>query len=144
MKLLESKLGKKIVFARFYEGEDLLDSIALVAEKSNITAGFFNLIGTLKKATLGFYRRGKYETIKVDGPVEIVSCMGNISLKDNKPFAHAHVSVSNDKGMVFGGHVMPGCTIAATGELVLIEAADAKLVRKLYEKTQLFLWSMGK
>jgi len=143
MKLLESKLGK-IVFARFYEGEDLLDSITLVAEKSNITAGFFNLIGTLKKASLGFYRLGKYETIKIDGPLEIVSCIGNISLKDNKPFAHAHVSVSNDKGMVFGGHVMSGCTIAATGELVLIEAADTKLVRKLDEKTQLFLWAMRK
>jgi len=143
MELLQSKLGK-VVFARFSEDEDLLETTTLVAKKSRITAGFFILIGTLKKANLGFYRQGKYETIKIDGPVEIVSCIGNIALKENKPFAHAHMSVSNDKGEVMGGHVMPGCTIDATGELVLIEAADTRLKRKLDEKTQLFLWSMEK
>jgi len=139
MKMLQSKLGR-MIFARLWEDEDLLETITLTAEKSHITAGFFILIGTLKRANLGFYRQGKYETIKVDGPVEIASCMGNISLKENKPFAHAHISVSNEKGEVMGGHVMPGCTIAATGELVLIEAADARLLRSWDEKTQLFLW----
>jgi len=143
MELLESKLGR-IVFARLSEGEDLLETINLVAEKSRITAGFFILVGTLKKANLGFYRQGKYETIEIDGTVEIVSCMGNVSLRENKPFAHAHMSVSNEKGRVIGGHVMLGCTIAATGELVLIEAANTRLLRKLDEKTQLFLWSMEK
>lgn len=141
--MLQSKLGR-IVFARLSEGEDLLEAVNLVAEKSRITAGFFILIGTLRKANLGFYRQRKYETIKIDGPVEIVSCMGNIALKQNKPFVHAHMSVSNDKGEVMGGHVMPGCTIDATGELVLIEAADTRLQKKLDEKTQLFLWSMEK
>lgn len=144
MELLGSRLGR-IVFARLSEDEDLLETVTLVAKKSRITAGFFTLIGTLKKANLGFYHQGKYEIIKIEGPVEIVSCMGNIALKEKQPFAHAHVSVSNRKGEVMGGHVMPGCTIAATtGELVLIEAADARLLRRLDEKTQLFLWSMEK
>jgi len=143
MKLSESKSGR-IVFAQLSEDEDLLETITLAAEKSHITAGFFILIGTLKRANLGFHRQGEYETIKIDGPVEIVSCMGNISVKGNKPFAHAHISVSNEKGEVMGGHVMPGCIIAATGELVLIEAKDARLFRRLDEKTSLFLWSMEK
>jgi len=141
MEILQSTLGR-MVFARLYEGEDLLETITRAAEKNHISAGFFVLIGTLKRANLGFYRQGKYETIKIDGPVEIVSCIGNISLKESKPFAHAHISVSNEKCKVMGGHAMPGCIIAATGELVLIEATDAKLTRKLDEKTQLFLWSM--
>jgi len=143
MELLESKLGK-IVFARLSEGEDLLQSITLAAERSHVNTGLFILIGTLKKANVGFYRHGKYDTIKIDSPVEIVSCIGNISLRENKPFAHAHLSVSNHKGEVMGGHVMPECIIAATGELVLIEAADAQLCRKFDEKTQLFLWSLEK
>jgi len=143
MEMLQSKLGR-MVLARLSEDEDLLETITHVAEKSRITAGFFILIGTLKRANLGFYHQGKYETIKIEDPVEIVSCMGNISLKENKPFAHAHVAVSNRKGEVVGGHVMPGCTIDATGELVLVEAVDARLLRKFDEKTQLFLWSMEK
>jgi len=143
MELLQSKLGK-VVFARLSEDEELLDVITLVAKKSRITAGFFILIGTLKKASVGFYREGEYETIKIECPVEIVSCMGNISVKENKPFAHAHIAVSNTKGEVFGGHVMPGCIIAATGELVLVEGEDARLLRELDDKTKLFLWAFGK
>lgn len=67
--------------------------------------------------------------------------MGNISIKDNKPFAHAHIAVSNEKGEVLGGHAMSGCVIAATGELVLVEAKGAQLLRKMDDKTKLFLWS---
>jgi len=143
MELLESKLGR-IVFAQFSEDEDLLETITLTAEKSHITAGFFIIIGTLKKANLGFYHQGKYKTIKIPSPLEIVSCMGNISMKENKPFVHAHISVSNEKGEVMGGHLMPGCTIAAAGELVLIEAVNTRLLRKLNKKTQLFSWSIEK
>ncbi len=77
-------------------------------------------------------------------PLEIVSCMGNISIKENEPFVHAHIAVSNRKGEVFGGHILPGCIIAATGEHFLIEAVDVELQRKPDEKTQLYLWSVGK
>jgi len=142
MRLLEAKTGK-IVFARLFEGEDLLESVTQAVEKSGIRAGFFILIGTIKKAVMGFFHRGQYQSIELDGPFEIVSCMGNVSIKENKPFAHAHIAVSNRKGEVFGGHVLPGCIIDATGELVLVEATDVELQRELEEKTQLYLWSMG-
>lgn len=143
MELVESKLGR-IIFARLSEGEDLLETINLAAKQSNVETGMFTLIGALKKATVGFYRKGKHETINIDEPLEIVSCIGNISLKEGKPFAHAHIALSDEKGEVKGGHVMTGCIVGATGELVLIEAADVRLRRKLDEKTQLSLLSMEK
>jgi len=143
MKFAESKTGK-LVFTRLLENEDLLDSITKVADKTSIQTGFFFLIGTLKKAKVGFFRDGRYETIKMNQPLEIVSCLGNISVKENKIFAHAHISVSDEKGRVFGGHVMPGCVIGATGELILIEAVGIKLLRRMDENTKLYIWSMGK
>lgn len=143
MEFAESKIGKT-VFARFVENEDLLESITDVAKKAGISAGLFFLIGTLKKANLGFFREGKYETIEMDQPLEIVSCSGNVSVKENKVFAHAHIAVSDDKGGVFGGHVMPHCTIGETGELVLVEAKGLKLLRKFDEKIKLYVWSLGK
>lgn len=143
MELVQSRLGK-VVFARLFEDEDLLETINLAATQNGINVGFFSLIGTLKKANVGFYREGRYETIEIVGSLEIASCIGNISLKEGKPFAHAHTVVSNEKGEVMGGHVMPGCVIGVTGELVLVEAADARLHRKLDKKTQLYLWSMEK
>jgi len=143
MRLLEAKTGK-VVFARLFEGEDLLEAVAQAVEKSGVRAGFFVLIGTLRKAVMGFFHEGRYQPIELDGPFEVVSCVGNVSVRENKPFVHAHIAVSNRKGEVFGGHVLSGCTIDITGELVLFEASDANLQRKLDEKTELFLWSMDK
>lgn len=142
MDYVESKIGK-LLFARLLEDEDLLNTITHVAEKANVSVGLFFLIGTLKQVKMGFYLEGKYKTIEMYRPLEIVSCMGNVSVKEKKILAHAHIAVSDDKGRVFGGHVMPGCIIAATGELVLIEAVNIELLRKFEEKTKLYLWSFG-
>jgi len=139
---VESKPGK-VVLARLYEDEDLLESITQQAKKSQMKTGFFILIGTLKRAKLGFYREGLYSPIELAGPLEITSCVGNVSIKEREPFVHAHISVSNEKGEVFGGHVLPGCLIAATGELVLIETRGINLQRKLDQETRLDLWDMG-
>jgi len=143
MKSVESKPGK-VVLARLYEDEDLLESITEQAKKSRIKTGYFTLIGTLKRAKLGFYREGRYQPIEMAGPLEITSCVGNLSIKKGEPFTHAHISVSNDKGEVFGGHALPGCTVAATGELVLVETAGVNLQRKFDKKTKLYLWDLGK
>jgi len=143
MKSVESKPGK-VVLARLYEDEDLLESITEQAKKSRIKTGYFILIGTLKRAKLGFYREGRYQPIEMAGPLEITSCVGNVSIKKGEPFTHAHISVSNDKGEVFGGHALLGCTVAATGELVLVETAGVNLQRKFDKKTKLYLWDLGK
>lgn len=141
MKSVKAKIGRTI-FGRLFEDEDLLEAITQMAKKRQIKAGFFTLIGTLKKAEMGFFHKGEYEPIEMTEPLEIVSCMGNISTKEKDPIVHAHITVSNRKGKVFGGHVLPGCIVAATGELVLIEAPDSGLQRKLDEKTQLYLWAI--
>lgn len=140
---MQSKIGK-VVFARLFEDEDLLENINLAANRASINVGLFNLIGSLKKAKVGFYREGNYETIDINGPLEIVSCTGNITLKEGKSFAHAHIVVSDEKGKTMGGHLMQGCITGATAELVLIEAADLRLRRKLDKKMQLYLWSIEK
>ncbi len=141
MKSVEGKIGR-IVFGRLFEDEDLVEAVTQMAKERQIKAGFFALIGTLKKAEMGFFHKGQYEPIAMTERLEIVSCIGNISVKERDPVVHAHITVSNRKGKVFGGHVLPGCIVAATGELVLIEAPDSGLQRKLDEKTQLYLWAI--
>lgn len=142
METAESEIGR-VIFARLSEDEDILEAILHVAKTNHISAGVFLLIGTLKKAKVGFFRGGKYETIGKDEPLEIVSCTGNISIKENEPFVHAQIAVSNEKGEVFGGHAMPGCVVSFTGELVLFEALNGKLRRKLDAKTMSYLWSLS-
>jgi predicted DNA-binding protein with PD1-like motif len=144
MKSVESKI-KRVVFARFLENEDLLATITSVAKQNNINSGFFFLIGTLKKAVLGYYKEGKYVPIEKDGPLEIVSCMGNISIRDEAELVvHGHIVVSDNEGDAFGGHVLSGCLVDATGELVLVEAKSGTLRREFDPRRNLYLWSLEK
>src|SRR5208337_859006 len=134
---LTGKTGKT-VFSRLLEGEDLFESIKNRAETSGIRAGFFILIGTVKHAALGYYKDGKYDTIHLEGPLEVASCTGNIAVDEREEVViHAHIVVSNGKGEAFGGHLMKGSEVGATAELMMVEAAGVEAKRVYDEKTKL-------
>lgn len=134
----------RIIFSRVSGGEDLADAIKKKVEKEKVKAGIFIVIGSLRRAVLGYYKEGKYKTIKLDGPLEIASGIGNVAVDEKEQIMiHAHLVVSNEKGEAFGGHLMKGSLIGATAELVIIEAADVDLKRALDEKTGLKLLKLG-
>lgn len=142
VKGIESKI-EKAIFVRFSEGEDLLEAVASTAKHNGVDSGFFFLIGTLKKAVLGYYEKAKYLSIEKKGPLEVVSCTGNISTKENNEVVvHAHIVVSDRNSNAFGGHVLPGSTIDATAELVLVRAEKGVLRREFDAERNLYLWSL--
>ncbi|UCD96054.1 MAG: DUF296 domain-containing protein [Candidatus Bathyarchaeota archaeon] len=141
MQISDSKITKT-VFARFSEGEDLIKAIEITAIQNNVNAGVFLLIGTLKNAVLGFYKDRRYIPIRKTGPLEIASCSGNISIKDaGELVVHGHIVVSDSEGVAYGGHVMEGCIVAATVELILHVVESGKLERKFDETMNLWLWN---
>jgi len=134
----------KMIFSRLFEDEDLAESIKKRAETNGIRAGFFILIGSLKRVALGFYKEGKYETIRLEGPMEIASCTGNVAVDEKGEIViHAHIVVSNERCEAFGGHLMKGCEVGATAELVMVEAAGVGVQRGFDEKTNLKLWKLS-
>src|SRR4030065_1338086 len=119
---------EKIHFARFEEGDDLLESVRKVAEEKKIKAGAFFVIGALKNAVVGFYKEGNYANIELKEHLEIASCTGNIALgPEDEIIVHAHIVVSNEKGQAFGGHLFQGNRVGPTAELVLFECAEILL-----------------
>lgn len=140
--MAEGRVGR-IIFYRLGTGEDLIEAIKERAEKSGVRAGLLFAIGSLERATLGYYRKGEYKIIRLDGPLEIVSCIGNIALDERgETVIHAHVVVTNEKGEAFGGHLMQGSPVGATAELAIIEALDVSLKRFFDEKTRLRLLNL--
>jgi len=135
----EGKIGR-IIFSRIFEDEDLLEGIKERVKESNVKAGLLFLIGSLKEAYLGFYKEGEYKRIEVEKPLEIASCIGNVSVKENgELIIHAHMVVSDRSGNSYGGHLLSGCKVAATAELMLIEALEVDLKRKFEDKYKLYL-----
>lgn len=141
--LLNGNVGK-IYFARFSENDDLAESIKKAAQENNVKAGALIVIGALKEAVLGCYKQGEYVNTELKGHVEIASCTGNIALDEKgDTVIHAHIVVSNEKAEAFGGHLMKGCLVGPTAELVMIEATDLNLERAFDEKTKLKLLRLG-
>lgn len=89
---------------------------------------------------MGFFvGEGHYSTVSLDGPLEVLFCVGNVGLKDGLPFVHAHMTLADTNGRSYGGHLMPGCTVDATFEVILQVYDGLDLVRKLDPRTKLFL-----
>lgn len=56
------------------------------------------------------------DSMQLAGPLEILSLAGTLSSSG----VHLHVSVADARGRVSGGHLLPGCRIRTTVEIVLL------------------------
>ena len=62
----------------------------------------------------------------LDEPLEIVSLMGTVS----EHGCHLHASFSRADLSAFGGHLLPGCIVNTTAEIVLAEIPDRVFTRQ--------------
>jgi predicted DNA-binding protein with PD1-like motif len=132
---------KGVIISRMEPGDDILKTIQRVALEHNVKSGQITLIGAVSSAKLGYFDResGEYKDFLVERDLEVVSGMGNISrLDDDRVVVHAHLVVSDEEGRCWGGHLMEGCEVSVTIELVIIET-DVDLRRAKDEMTGLNL-----
>jgi len=120
-------------------GEDIVEAILKKCRNKNIKSGFVFFMGAVQKAELGYYNQKtkKYKRIIINEPMEIVSGMGNFSLRDNKIFMHAHVGLSDKNGNMHGGHLFSATVFVCE---VCILKEKGKFIRTFDKRTGLFLW----
>ena len=141
--IIEESIAGRSLLARLDHGAEIIVQIADLARERNIRAAAISAIGALSRADLGFYDQAgrEYMVRGVEGPVEIASCTGNISLLEGEPFVHAHAVLADSSGAVLAGHLVRGTIFAA--ELYLQELAQADLNRDYDSQTGLKLWGGG-
>jgi uncharacterized protein len=134
------------VVARLEYGADLMDAIVQVAQEHGVAMGSFRAIGALQRGRLSFYdqltadpRNRTYDVMELEEPVEIVSLLGTVSLREGEPSVHAHACLSDPEGRCFGGHLEHGCAVFAC-ELVLDGLEGPALERDYDDVTGLWLW----
>ena len=129
MKSIERHVGRVIV-GKLYPDEDLIDGITELVIKHDINAGLVNVIGALKKCTLGFFNveTSEYNFKTLEEDLELISCMGNIAHINTGPIIHLHVSVGREDYSIIGGHLSQPSIISVTGEVYIYEI-DEKLKR---------------
>ena len=110
----EGATGRFVAF-RLMPGTDLRGG--LEAMRGGIGAmAVVTCVGSLTRAVIRHANRDAGTTYGEDGgPFEIVSLTG--TLGPDGP--HLHASIADGDGVVRGGHVLPGCLIHTTAEVVL-------------------------
>jgi len=113
---------------RLKPGQDLLNEIEAVVAEKNIEAGcVLSAVGSLTHATLRLANRD-YSS-EYEGHFEIVSMTGTASVHGS----HLHISISDGEGQTIGGHLVPGCKIYTTAEMVLAIFNDVVYKREYAE-----------
>lgn len=130
-----------IYMGRLNKDDDLYQELSRLAVENQIKTGIINVIGAVSRARIGFYNqeKRKYEYIDFDHEMEIAGCRGNISILDGKPMVHAHITLAEDDGTVYGGHLTEG-TIVFASEVFIQELKGDSLIRSFDQDTDLTLW----
>ena len=99
---------------RLQSGQDLFDSIESFVKGKHIEAGcVLSSVGSLTRAVLRLPNRSFHT--EYNGYFEIVSMTGTVSIYGS----HLHIAISDDDGVTIGGHLVSGCKIYTTAEIVL-------------------------
>jgi predicted DNA-binding protein with PD1-like motif len=106
--------NNKVYIFRLNPGEDLRKSIEAFVKEKNIIAGWINTcVGSLTDYTIRF--ANQQEGNNGSGHFEIVSLTGTVSVNGS----HLHISISDSTGKTIGGHLLDGCKIYTTAEIVI-------------------------
>ncbi len=141
MAQLRDVKSKEIVVGRLGYGVDLLEELTKIAAARGIRLARIDAIGAVQKARVGFYnqQRREYQYHSFGRPMEITKLIGNISLKDDNPFVHAHITLADEAGKCYGGHLAAG-TIVFACEFILEVFDGPAFNRCPDEETGLSLW----
>ena len=113
---------------RLQSGQDLFDSIESFVKEKHIEAGcVLSSVGSLTQALLRLANRSFHT--EYNGYFEIVSMTGTVSIYGS----HLHIAISDGDGVTIGGHLVSGCKIYTTAEIVLAVFKDAVYKREFAE-----------
>ncbi|MGL5925026.1 PPC domain-containing DNA-binding protein [Chroococcidiopsis sp.] len=114
----------KILPLRLKPSQDLRQSLKDFVQTQNIEAGFIlTAIGSLKQAAIRFADR--QELTILHDKFEILSLNGTVA----NTGVHLHITISDRNGKTIGGHLVDGCIIYTTAEIVIGVSEEFRFLR---------------
>lgn len=110
---------------RLKPGQDLKAGIQQLVAEKKIKAGWISTcVGSLTEYNIRFANQpaGSTDT----GHFEIVSLTGTVSTNGS----HIHISISDSIGKTIGGHLMEGCKVYTTAEIVILSSDQYEFKRE--------------
>lgn len=133
--------GRTYLF-KLPKGKDLLESLADFCHDNQVKCGVVSVVGAVENATISYFDQSKkkYDKKVINEAMEVLSVTGNISILDNRPMVHAHITLADKAHNVIGGHLMAGTKIFI-GEAYIQELVGEPKVRRMDKATKISLWA---
>ena len=102
------------------QDEYIMETLTQFCKSKDIVNAQISGIGAIKEIDLGAYDLENKIYIRqfFNNLWELTSFQGNVILKENEPFVHAHITVSDHDLNVKGGHLFES-KVGAVGEFIL-------------------------
>ncbi len=115
---------------RLVPGQDLKLSIQNFVASEKFKSGvILSSVGSLSQAHVRF-ASSEHKTV-LPGPFEILNLNGTLS----QDGVHLHINIADAKGQTTGGHLLEGCLILTTCELVIGTFESISFSRELDPQT---------
>lgn len=115
---------------RLHPHQDLKMELDTFARTHDLEAAcVLTCVGSLRRAVLRFANQS--EASELEGKFEIVSLTGTLS----KYGSHYHISISDGEGRTWGAHLLEGCHIYTTAEIVIVELSGISFLREFDSAT---------
>lgn len=111
-------------------GSSLPDELLEIARSEKIKTAGVEAIGGVRRLRLAYFnhQNKQYENHDYDEFLEVTALIGNLTLKDGKPFLHAHGTFGRKDLAVIGGHVI-SATVFPLLEVVITPTKNRALRR---------------
>jgi predicted DNA-binding protein with PD1-like motif len=129
----EASPGRTFV-GRLEKGSDLVEGIERICSERNVTAAWVSVIGAVSHSAYAYYDQADHRYLELSS-----GFVGNVSLRDGKPFLHAHATFADETGACVGGHLLKGITVFVA-EFTIREMTGVELVRTYQEEFGLAMW----
>jgi len=115
---------------RLHPGQDLKGELDRLVENLALEAAcVLTCVGSLTRAVLRF--ANQETSVALDGHFEIVSLTGVMS----RHGSHYHISIADESGRCYGAHLLDGCKVYTTAEIVIGIIAQYSFDRKFDPQT---------
>ena len=122
--------------------EPVMETLTSVCKNNGIMNGQISGIGAVKEIEMGVYDLDSKSYLRKQYPDnhELISFQGNITLKDDNPFIHAHITIGNHDLHTRGGHLFE-MKVAVVGEFI-IRNIESNVHREFDKNIGLAVWCL--
>ena len=139
---MKFRMDKSRAYMTLAQGDNINETFESFAKVKGVGCAWLNGIGALENPEIGYYslEDKSYYRKTFKGEYELTSLIGNITLKEGKPFSHTHITFSDTEFRVFGGHLF-NANITAAGEFIMQFGSD-EINREMNAEIGLPLWCL--